>query len=149
MFIPEVGLVGYCHGARVVSTHSTQWKIGHFLFCISSEILQMFSLPSSWWHAINVLPKFVQATYIYDPEGQHCRSLIKPMFWTQAKSYINATLQISQQRLFKHNYIHHIHQHIGVHVITQPCHIFSGGLAKPPLKLGHGWVIIPHIKLRT
>ena len=26
-------------------------------------------------------------------------------------------------------------------VITHPCHNFNGGLTKPPLKLGHGWVI--------
>ena len=25
-------------------------------------------------------------------------------------------------------------------VITHQCPIFNGGLAKPPLKLGHGWV---------
>ena len=27
-------------------------------------------------------------------------------------------------------------------VITHPCPNFSGGLIKPPLKLGHGWIII-------
>ena len=32
-------------------------------------------------------------------------------------------------------------------VITHPCPNFNGGLAKPPLKLGHGWVITPHRKL--
>ena len=29
-------------------------------------------------------------------------------------------------------------------VITHPCSNFNGGLAKPPLKLGHGWVITSH-----
>ena len=29
----------------------------------------------------------------------------------------------------------------GWDIITHPCPNFSGGLAKPPLKLGHGWVI--------
>ena len=31
-------------------------------------------------------------------------------------------------------------------IITHPCPNFSGVLVKPPLKLGHGWVIISHIK---
>ena len=31
-------------------------------------------------------------------------------------------------------------------IITHPCQNFNGGLAKPPLKFRHGWVIISHIK---
>ena len=30
-------------------------------------------------------------------------------------------------------------------VITHPCINFNGSLAKPPLKLGHGWVITTHV----
>ena len=32
------------------------------------------------------------------------------------------------------------------YIITHPCSHFNGGLAKPPLQLGHGWIIISHIK---
>ena len=32
-------------------------------------------------------------------------------------------------------------------VITHPCPTFNGGFTKPPLKLGHGWVITSHMKL--
>ena len=38
------------------------------------------------------------------------------------------------------NYIHVNHWD----VITHPCRNFNGGWIKPPLKLGHGWVIASH-----
>ena len=31
-------------------------------------------------------------------------------------------------------------------VITRPCHNSNGGIDKPPLKLGHGWVITSYKK---
>ena len=36
------------------------------------------------------------------------------------------------------------HQLFNADVITHPCHNFIGGLVKPLLKLGHGWVNASH-----
>ena len=65
--------------------------------------------------------------------------IIYAVIFVSATYYYAATSQWLK-RLMDSNNIHHFLWDI----ITHPCPNFNGGLVKPPLMLGHGWLITSH-----
>ena len=65
--------------------------------------------------------------------------MIYAVIFVSATYYYAATSQ-GLKRLMESNNLHHFLWDI----ITHPCPNFNGGLVKPPLMLGHGWLLTSH-----